>query len=118
MPHPCGVSSQPIKSPLPDFTSGAQKVIETAIKNNLLEDWTVSAHKDKIKKGDKVILWISGKNSGCYSLAEVTSEAQNITQSKDSHLWKTEDKKAGHVHFSEKSDSFLSIEQYSNKYRI
>lgn len=65
---------------------------ETAIKNNLLEDWTVSAHKDKIKKGDKVILWISGKNSGCYSLAEVTSEAQNITQSKDSHLWKTEDK--------------------------
>lgn len=64
----------------------------TAIKNNLLEDWTVSAHKDKIKKGDKVILWISGKNSGCYSLAEVTSEAQNITQSKDSHLWKTEDK--------------------------
>jgi hypothetical protein len=65
---------------------------ETAIKNNLLEDWTVSAHKDKIKKGDKVILWISGKNSGCYSLAEVTIEAQNITQSKDSHLWKTEDK--------------------------
>lgn len=65
---------------------------ETAIKNNLLEDWTVSAHKDKIKKGDKVILWISGKNSGCYSLAEVTSEAQNITQSKDAHLWKTEDK--------------------------
>jgi len=65
---------------------------ETAIKNNLLEDWTVSAHKDKIKKGDKVILWISGKNSGCYSLAEVTSEAQIITQSKDSHLWKTEDK--------------------------
>ena len=37
MPHPCGVSSQPIKSPLPDFTSGAQKVIETAIKNNDVE---------------------------------------------------------------------------------
>lgn len=65
---------------------------ETAIKNNLLEYWTVSAHKDKIKKGDKVILWISGKNSGCYSLAEVTIEAKNIIQSKDSHLWKTEDK--------------------------
>jgi hypothetical protein len=65
---------------------------ETAIRNNLLEDWTVSAHKDKIKIGDKVILWISGKNSGCYSLAEVTSEPQNISNSKDSHLWKTEDK--------------------------
>lgn len=65
---------------------------ETAIRNNLLEDWTVSAHKDKIKTGDKVILWISGKNSGCYSLAEVTSEPQIISNSKDSHLWKTEDK--------------------------
>lgn len=65
---------------------------ETAIRNNLLEDWTVSVHKDKIKTGDKVILWISGKNSGCYSLAEVTSEPQNISNSKDSHLWKTEDK--------------------------
>lgn len=65
---------------------------ETAIRNNLLEDWTVSAHKDKIKTGDKVILWISGKNSGCYSLAEVTSEPQIISNSKDFHLWKTEDK--------------------------
>ena len=65
---------------------------ETAIRNNLLEEWTVSAHKDKIKTGDKVILWISGKNSGCYSLAEVTSEPQIISNSKDSHLWKTEDK--------------------------
>ncbi|CAN5779016.1 hypothetical protein BH10BAC2_BH10BAC2_40360 [soil metagenome] len=64
---------------------------ETAIRNSLLEDWTVSAHKDKIKIGDKVILWISGKNSGCYSLAEITSEPHIIVNSKDSHLWKTQD---------------------------
>jgi hypothetical protein len=38
---------------------------EEAIKNNLLDAWTVSAHKDKIKVGDKAILWISGKHSGC-----------------------------------------------------
>jgi hypothetical protein len=65
---------------------------KTAMRNNLLEEWTVSAHKEKIKVSDKVILWISGKNSGCYSLAEVTSEPQIISNSKDSHLWKTEDK--------------------------
>jgi hypothetical protein len=65
---------------------------ETAIRENLLEEWTVSAHKDKIKAGDKVILWISGKKSGCYALAEITSEPKIISQSKDSHLWKTEDK--------------------------
>ncbi|MDQ3022030.1 MAG: EVE domain-containing protein [Bacteroidota bacterium] len=65
---------------------------ETAIRENLLEEWTVSAHKDKIKVGDKVILWISGKKSGCYALAEITSEPKIISQSKASHLWKTEDK--------------------------
>lgn len=64
---------------------------ETAIRNNLLEEWTVSAHKDKIKISDKVILWISGKNSGCYALAEITSDPQISSNSKDSHLWKTED---------------------------
>ena len=37
MPHPYRVSTGPIKSPLPDFTNGAQKVIENAIKNNDLE---------------------------------------------------------------------------------
>lgn len=65
---------------------------ETAIRNNSLEDWTVSAHKEKIKVGDKVILWISGKNSGCYSLAEITSEPHIILNSRNSHLWKNEDK--------------------------
>ena len=65
---------------------------ETAIRNNILEDWTVTAHKDKIKIGDKVILWITGKNAGCYALAEVTKETQTINNSKDSHLWKSEDK--------------------------
>ena len=65
---------------------------ETAIRDNLVDAWTVSAHKDKIKVGDKVILWISGKNSGCYSLAEVTNEPRFIKNASDSHLWKTEDK--------------------------
>lgn len=65
---------------------------ETALRENILDDWTVSAHKDKIKPGDKVILWITGKVSGCYALAEVTSEPYEKEQSADSHLWKTEDK--------------------------
>ncbi len=65
---------------------------ETAIRNNLLEDWTVSAHKDKIKVGDKIILWITGKNAGCYALAEVTSEPKITNNSRDAHLWKSEDK--------------------------
>lgn len=66
---------------------------DKAIRNNLLEDWTVSAHKDKIKVGDKVILWIIGKKAGCYALAEITKEPQIINDSKDEHLWKTDHKR-------------------------
>ncbi|MCK5536175.1 MAG: EVE domain-containing protein, partial [Bacteroidales bacterium] len=73
---------------------GNPKVFDfkTSLKENLLTDWTVSAHKDKIKVGDKVILWISGDKSGCYAFAEVTSEPHEKSSSPDDHLWKEEDK--------------------------
>jgi hypothetical protein len=65
---------------------------ETALKQEILSDWTVSAHKDKIKIGDKIILWITGNEAGCYALAEITSEPHLKTTSPDDHLWKGEDK--------------------------
>jgi len=61
---------------------------ETALKEEVLKDWKVSAHKDKIKIGDKVILWITGNESGCYALAEVTSKPKDKDISEDDHLWK------------------------------
>ena len=64
---------------------------ETALLNEILTDWTVSAHKDKIKIGDKVMLWITGPQSGCYALAEVTSEPHKKTPSPDDDLWLEED---------------------------
>lgn len=48
--------------------------IVKALEDNALKTWRVKAHKDKIKKGDKVILWAGGKNSGVYALATVDSE--------------------------------------------
>ena len=65
---------------------------ETALRDEILTDWTVSAHKDRIKVGDKVILWITGSNSGCYALAEVTAKPHAKTSSPDDHLWKGDDK--------------------------
>lgn len=65
---------------------------ETALREELVTDWTVSAHKDKIKPGDKVIIWISGKQSGCYALADITSAPHPRTPAPDDHLWKEEDK--------------------------
>lgn len=65
---------------------------ETALRENLLQSWTVSTYKEKIKKGDRVILWITGKKAGCYALAEVTYHPQQKENSPDSHLWKVEEK--------------------------
>ncbi|MDM8515895.1 AAA family ATPase [Desulfobacterales bacterium HSG16] len=73
----------------PDFFD-----FETGLTNNLIDNWNVSAHKDKIKKRDKVIIWLTGKNAGCYALAEVTQEPmeKEATSYNDHNLWKTEDK--------------------------
>jgi len=38
------------------------------------DTWRVNAHKNDIKKGDKVIIWMVGKESGCYALCEVASD--------------------------------------------
>lgn len=48
--------------------------IQKALSNDTLKDWTVTAHREKIKIGDKVILWMTGNNPGCYALAEITTE--------------------------------------------
>lgn len=33
--------------------------------------WQVNQHRDEIKKGDVVLLWMAGKRSGIYAIAEV-----------------------------------------------
>jgi len=54
-----------------------------ALQNQALTTWNVKAHKNKIKPGDKVIIWSTGANAGCYALAAVTSE---IVKRKDEAL--------------------------------
>tara|TARA_B100001093_G_scaffold519300_1_gene607659 strand:- start:319 stop:3339 length:3021 start_codon:yes stop_codon:yes gene_type:complete len=55
---------------------GNPKVFDVVkyINNAASHNWSVGSHKDKIKIGDKIILWVTGKNAGCYALAEVTSK--------------------------------------------
>ena len=48
--------------------------IVSALNDNNLKTWMVNAHRKSIKEGDKIILWLTGKNSGCYALGKVTSE--------------------------------------------
>jgi 5-methylcytosine-specific restriction endonuclease McrBC GTP-binding regulatory subunit McrB len=54
--------------------------ITEALKDGNLSRWRVSAHQDKIKIGDKVIIWVTGKKAGCHALATVTSEVALLTE--------------------------------------
>lgn len=63
---------------------------KSAIENDALDKWTVSAHKDKIQVGDKVILWITGSEAGCFALGEITKEPFEDDEPKD-EFWKDED---------------------------
>lgn len=65
---------------------------ETAVRKKVLDNWSVVAHKEKIKKGDKVILWVTGKKAGCYAFARITSDPAEATSSTDDNLWKKDHK--------------------------
>lgn len=51
-----------------------------ALNANAVKTWTVSAHKDKIKKGDKFILWQTGPNAGCVAIGMVDSEVMMMKE--------------------------------------
>lgn len=65
---------------------------KTALEQNILNDWTVTAHKNNIKAGDKIIIWITGSEAGCYALGEITKAPEMKKESSDDHLWKTKPK--------------------------
>ena len=52
--------------------------LKDALRAEALRSANVKAHKSKIKSGDQVILWQAGKNAGCYALATVISDVQEI----------------------------------------
>lgn len=66
--------------------------IEEALQNNAITDWNITNHKDKIKVGDKIILWVTGENAGCYALGEVTGFPSKIHNSTDNEYWQINEK--------------------------
>ena len=63
----------------------------SAINEGSIDQWTASAHRDKMRIGDRVIFWLTGTNSGCYALGEITSDPFQNLEPKD-EFWKEEDK--------------------------
>lgn len=52
--------------------------LEMALRKEELNYFPVRAHFDRIKKGDKIILWQSGKNAAVYGLARVAGDIQPL----------------------------------------
>ncbi|MFT6937952.1 MAG: hypothetical protein ACJA1N_002256, partial [Saprospiraceae bacterium] len=55
--------------------------IINALKNEALTSFSVVSHKNRIEKGDKVILWQCRKNTGCFALCEVASDVSKFEPS-------------------------------------
>jgi hypothetical protein len=51
-----------------------------ALRDEELKTWSVNQHKKEIKTGDRVIIWVTGRDSGCYGLATVISEVQSFEE--------------------------------------
>ncbi len=71
------MSSQGIQYWLFQSNPGVFQLRE-ALKADAVQTHAVITHKKKIKQGDKAILWQTGKNAGCYALATIVSEAQEM----------------------------------------
>ena len=47
-----------------------------ALRDNAVDRWSIDVHKQKIKPGDKAIIWVTGPNGGCCALATVLTPVQ------------------------------------------
>ena len=70
----------------------AQYDIVSSLKANVLDSWLVRSHKDSIKEGDKVILWVTGTHAGCYALAEILDKPIVRSESAKDTYWKVDSK--------------------------
>ncbi len=60
-----------------------QFLLGPALRMDAVHTFPVKAHKKKIKKGDKVILWKTGENPGVYGLAGIRSGVDTWKVSKE-----------------------------------
>jgi len=70
----------------------SQYDIVSSLKANALDSWLVRSHKDSIKEGDKVILWVTGAQAGCYALAEILNKPTVRSESTHDTHWKVDSK--------------------------
>jgi len=66
--------------------------IVQALKDSTIISWSVSFHKKRIKKGDRVILWLTGTNSGCYALGTIITDVYKGYDREDNEKYYLDDR--------------------------
>jgi EVE domain len=49
--------------------------------------WLVTRYNNEITPGDRVLIWIAGKQSGIYAIAEVAAAPQFMDEPPDIEIW-------------------------------
>ncbi len=60
-----------------------------------MHTWQVNKHKQHIKPGDQFVIWQSGKNSGVYAFATVTTPVGTLEENKDEAAFRLDGKSNG-----------------------
>lgn len=47
-----------------------------ALKKGVISNWRVTSHEKNITNGDKIILWVTGNDAGCYALGDVDGDVK------------------------------------------
>ena len=53
--------------------------LRDALRVGALSTFELRAHKGKVKRGDKAIIWQTGKSAGCYALATIVGKPSEMT---------------------------------------
>jgi len=70
--------------------------VAAALRDDAVRSWEVKQHKKEIQLGDRVILWITGEESGCYGFATVVSDVQVSEEDpKEVPYWKDPTQRGG-----------------------
>lgn len=56
-----------------------------ALRDHAVDRWSIDVHKQRIKPGDKAILWVTGKGGGCCGLATVNTSVQPMDQGSNAY---------------------------------
>lgn len=73
---------------------GVLKALSNTSLNDGIKCWQINQHGKEIKSGDMAFIWMSGKNSGIYAVAEVISDPEVMKDlPEDDKFWVSDEDK-------------------------